>query len=70
MSLNKKLNIAIVGSTGFTGLDLVYLLSKHSNVNILYLCATKNIGKKISLFDKRIKKNYRRLSSVKLIGKN
>ena len=25
----KKINIAIIGATGYTGLDLVYLLSKH-----------------------------------------
>ena len=45
----KKINIAVIGATGFTGLDLVYLLSKHPKVNILYLCATKNIGKDISI---------------------
>ena len=56
MSLKNKLNIAILGATGFTGLDLVYMLSKHPKANILYLCATKNLGKKISFFDKRIKK--------------
>ena len=48
MSLKNKLNIAILGATGFTGLDLVYMLSKHPKANILYLCATKNLGKKIS----------------------
>ena len=52
----KKINIAIIGATGYTGLDLVFFLSKHPRVAILNLCATKNIGKKISLFDKRIKK--------------
>ena len=44
---NKKINIAIIGATGYTGLDLVFLLSKHPNANILNLCATKNLGKKI-----------------------
>ena len=53
---NKKINIAVIGATGYTGLDLVYMLSKHPKVNILNLCATKNLGKKISFFDKRIKK--------------
>ena len=52
----KKINIAVIGATGYTGLDLVFLLSKHPNVNIINLCATKNLGKKISFFDKRIKK--------------
>ena len=58
MSIKNKINIAIVGATGYTGLDLVFFLSKHPKVKILNLCATKNIGKKISFFDNRIKKNY------------
>ena len=66
----KRINVAIIGSTGFTGLDLVFLLSKHSKVKILYLCATKNIGKKISFFDKRIKKNLPKISSIKNIEWN
>ena len=70
MSLKNKLNIAILGATGFTGLDLVYMLSKHPKANILYLCATKNLGKKISFFDKRIKKNLPKLSSIEKIKWN
>ena len=64
MSLNKKLNIAVIGATGFTGLDLVFLLSKHPKIKINYLCATKNIGKKITFFDKRIKKKLPKISSL------
>ncbi len=64
----KKLNIAIIGATGYTGLELVFLLSKHPNVNILNLCATKKLGKKISFFDKRIKKNLPKISSLKNIS--
>ena len=64
MFRKNKINVAIIGATGFTGLDLVYLLSKHSQVKILYLCATKNLGKKISFFDKRIKKNLPKISSL------
>ena len=56
MSVNNKLNIVVIGATGYTGLELVYLLSKHPRVKIINLCATKNLGKKISFFDKRIKK--------------
>ena len=33
MSKN-KINVAVIGATGYTGLDLVFLLSKHSKVNI------------------------------------
>ena len=67
MSKN-KINIAVIGATGFTGLDLVYLLSNHSKVRISYLCATKSVGKKISFFDKRIKKKMPTISSIKNIN--
>ena len=68
MFRKNKINVAIIGATGFTGLDLVYLLSKHSQVKILYLCASKNLGKKISFFDKRIKKKLPKISSSKAIS--
>ncbi len=68
MFRKNKINIAVIGATGFTGLDLVYLLSKHSQIKILYLCATKSLGKKISFFDKRIKKKLPRISSLKSIN--
>ena len=64
----KKINIAVIGATGYTGLDLVFLLSKHSRVNIINLCATKNLGKNISFFDKRIKKKLPKISAVKKIN--
>ena len=60
----KKINIAIIGATGYTGLDLVYLLTKHPKVNIRYLCATKNLGKDISFFDERIKKKFPKICSL------
>ena len=47
MSLKKMKNIAVIGATGYTGLDLTYMLSKHTKVKIIYLCATKNIGKTV-----------------------
>ncbi len=67
MSIQKKINIAVIGATGFTGLDLILMLSKHPRVKIKYLCATKNLGKSINVFDKRIKKNLPKLTSVKKI---
>jgi N-acetyl-gamma-glutamyl-phosphate reductase len=57
MSLN-KINVLIAGATGYVGLDLVYLLSKHPKIKILKLCAQKSIGKEINKFDKRIKKKF------------
>ena len=34
MSTHNKTNIAIIGATGHTGLDLILLLSKHPKVKI------------------------------------
>ena len=67
MSIINKLNVAVIGATGYTGLDLVFLLSKHPKVKLLNLCATKNLGKKISSYDKRIKKNLPYISNLKKI---
>ena len=63
----KKINIAVIGATGYTGLDLVFLLSKHPNANIINLCATKNLGRNISFFDQRIKKKLPKISSINKI---
>ena len=63
------INIAVIGATGYTGLDLVFLLTKHPKANIKHLCATKNIGKDIAFFDKRIKKKkLPKISSVDSIN--
>ena len=64
----KKINIAVIGATGYTGLDLILLLSKHPNAKINYLCATKNLGKSIYFFDKRITKKFPKICSVKDIN--
>ena len=63
----KKINIAVIGATGYTGLDLVFLLSKHPNANIINLCATRNLGKNISSFDQRIKRKLPKISSISKI---
>ena len=70
MSAYDKINIALIGATGYTGLDLILMLSKHPKVRIKYLCATKNLGKKINFFDKRIKKKLPKISSVSKINWN
>ena len=67
MSIYNKINVAVIGATGYTGLDLIFLLSKHPNVLIKNICATKNLGKNINFFDSRIKKKLPKLSSVKKI---
>ena len=68
MPIHNKKKVAVIGATGYTGLDLVYILSKHPRVKINNLCATKNLGKKISYFDKRIKKKLPKISSVKKVN--
>ncbi len=66
--MNDSLNIAIAGATGYVGLELVRILSKHPKVKILYLCATKSIGKSIYKFDKKIKKkNLPKISKISSI---
>ena len=70
MSVYNKINIAIIGATGYTGLDLILLLSQHPRVKIKYLCATKNLGKKINFFDKRIKKKLPKITAVSSIDWN
>ena len=50
-----KLNVLVAGSTGYIGLQLITLLSKHKNVFIKYLCGNTSVGKKISYFDKSLK---------------
>jgi len=49
-----SLNIAIAGATGYVGLELVKILTKHPRAKIIYLCATQSIGKRIRFFDKTI----------------
>ncbi len=63
MSL-KKINVVVIGATGYVGLDLIYFLSKHPNIKIKFLCAQKNIGKKIKYFDQRIKKKLPSISKI------
>ncbi len=67
---NNSINIVVVGATGYVGLDLVYLLSKHPKVKIKNLCAQKNIGKKINYFDKRIKKKLPKITKINSVNWN
>ena len=60
--MHNKINVAVIGATGYTGLDLILMLSKHPKVKIKNLCATKNLGKNINFFwsknKKEIAKNF------------
>ena len=66
MSMINKLKVAVIGATGYTGLELVYFLSRHPKVKINYLCATKNLGKEIAFLIRELKKNYLKLHSQKI----
>ena len=54
--MKDSINIAIAGATGYIGLELIKILSKHPRANIIKLCATQSVGKTINYFDKSIKK--------------
>ena len=49
-----KLNVLVAGSTGYIGIQLIKLLSKHKNISIKYLCGNSSVGKKIHQFDKTL----------------
>ncbi|MDA9676829.1 N-acetyl-gamma-glutamyl-phosphate reductase [bacterium] len=66
--MKDSVNIAVAGATGYVGLELIKILSKHPSSKILYLCATKSIGKNIKIFDKSLKKNLPKISDIKNIN--
>ena len=35
--MNKGISVAVLGSTGYVGLELIKILQQHPNVNILFL---------------------------------
>ena len=61
--MKTKISIAVLGSTGYVGLELVYLLSKREDISINFLGSENSANKKINLIDSRIKKN---LPDIKL----
>lgn len=48
--MQNKFNIAICGATGYTGLELIKILSRHPFINIRQLIANSNAGSKINNF--------------------
>ena len=67
--MKDSLNIAIAGATGYVGLELIKILSRHSKAKILYLCANKSVGRKIYDFDRKIiKKNLPLISKIEKIN--
>ena len=54
--MNKYINVAVVGATGYIGIELIKLLIKHPKVKIKNICAQKSIGKPIYKYDSSLKK--------------
>ncbi|MDA7705695.1 N-acetyl-gamma-glutamyl-phosphate reductase [Rickettsiales bacterium] len=46
--MNKKLKIAIIGASGYTGLELIRILQNHQFADIQILIANSNAGKNLS----------------------
>lgn len=54
--MSKYINVSVVGATGYIGLELIKLLTKHPKVKIKNICAQSNIGKPMYKFDSSLKK--------------
>ena len=53
--MNNKIKAAVLGCTGYTGLELVNILNKHPNVILSFLGSQRHAGDYINKFDKRLK---------------
>jgi len=54
--MSKYINVAVVGATGYIGLELIKLLIKHPKVKIKNICAQRSIGESMYKFDSSLKK--------------
>ena len=61
--MKNKYKVAVLGSTGYVGLELVYLLSLNKEIKINFLGSESNSNINISKIDSRIKK---KLPKIKL----
>ena len=52
--MKKTITVAVLGSTGYVGLELIYILSRHSGIKIIFLGSENFPNKDIKEFDKRI----------------
>ncbi|MFH1720564.1 MAG: N-acetyl-gamma-glutamyl-phosphate reductase [Patescibacteria group bacterium] len=46
--MSKKINVSIIGATGYTGLELLRLIVGHPHIELKFLVSASNSGKKIS----------------------
>ena len=51
-----KLNVLVCGSTGYIGIELIKILTRHKKIHIKYLCGNNSVGKNISFYDKSLSK--------------
>ena len=65
--MNKKIKAAVLGCTGYTGLELVNILKTHPNVILSFLGSQSYSGEYINKFDKRLKNVS--LPKLKLLDK-
>ena len=54
--MSNHINVAVVGATGYIGIELIKLLIKHPKVKIKNICAQKSIGKSMYKYDSSLKK--------------
>ena len=52
--MTRKVSVAILGSTGFVGIELVKILSNHPNVNIVFFGTENNPNTLLKDIDPRI----------------
>ena len=52
--MKKNISVAVLGSTGYVGLELINIMSHHPNVDIKFLGSDTNFNTNVKIFDKRI----------------
>ena len=67
--MKKPIAVAVLGSTGYVGLELINILCKHPNVDIVFLGSENFPHEDIRKFDNRIiNENLPKLDLVKNIN--
>ena len=65
--MKKTITAAVLGSTGYAGLELIYILSRHSGIKINFLGSENFPNKDIREFDKRISTSPVRIDPNKAV---
>ena len=53
--MDKIIKVAVLGCTGYTGIELVNILDNHPNVILSFLGSQSHSGEYITLFDERLR---------------